>query len=87
MSAGYTGPRLLDVLQAAGGTTPPSGKNGQVSGAEIDPSYGHQRVLVAHTEDGKLMQEAPYAATNKAPAHWSCLATPEVAATRTAFAE
>jgi hypothetical protein len=29
-SASYTGPRLLDVLQAAGGPTAPSGKHGQL---------------------------------------------------------
>jgi hypothetical protein len=45
-----------------------NGYQSLVSEAEIDPNYGHARILVAHTEDGKPMLEAPYAATNKAPA-------------------
>jgi DMSO/TMAO reductase YedYZ molybdopterin-dependent catalytic subunit len=67
-SASYTGPRLLDVLQAAGGATPPSGKNGQLhlyvlatgadgyqsvlSWGELDPQFGADPVLVAWQRDG-----------------------------------
>ena len=67
-SATYTGPRLLDVLQAAGGPSLPSGKNTQlrlyvlatgadgyqavVSWGELDPEFGGDPVLVAWQRDG-----------------------------------
>ncbi|MBV9356355.1 MAG: molybdopterin-dependent oxidoreductase [Chloroflexi bacterium] len=72
-SASYTGPRLLDVLQAAGGPTPPSGKNGQlrryvlatgadgyqavISWGELDPEFGADPVLVAWQRDGNALGE------------------------------
>jgi len=62
----YQGPNPLVTLYVV--MVAVNGYQSVVSEAEIDPSYGHQRVLVAHTEDGKPMAEAPYAATNKAPA-------------------
>ena len=62
----YQGPNPLVTLYVI--LVAVNGYQSLVSEAEIDPSYGHERVLVAHTEDGKAMQEAPYAATNKAPA-------------------
>ncbi len=62
----YQGPNPLVTLYVI--LVAVNGYQSLVSEAEVDPSYGHERVLVAHTEDGKPMQEAPYAATNKAPA-------------------
>lgn len=62
----YQGPNPLITLYVI--MVAVNGYQSLVSEAEIDPSYGHERVLVAHTEDGKPMMEAPYAATNKAPA-------------------
>ena len=62
----YQGPNPLVTLYVV--LVAVNGYQSLVSEAEIDPSYGHERVLVAHTEDGKPMQAAPYAATNKAPA-------------------
>jgi len=62
----YQGPNPLVTLYVV--MVAVNGYQSVVSEAEIDPNFGHQRVLVAHTEDGKPMVEAPYAATNKAPA-------------------
>ncbi len=70
-SASYTGPRLLDVIQAAGGPSLPSGKNAQlrlyvlatgadgyqsvVSWGELDPEFGAEPVLVAWQRDGNAL--------------------------------
>jgi len=62
----YQGPNPLVTLYVV--MVAVNGYQSVVSEAEIDPNFGHERVLVAHTEDGKPMSEAPYAATNKAPA-------------------
>jgi len=62
----YQGPNPLVTLYVI--MVAVNGYQSLVSEGEIDPDYGHARVLVAHTEDGKPMMEAPYAATNKAPA-------------------
>src|SRR5215471_4315199 len=62
----YQGPNPLVTLYVI--LVAVNGYQSLVSEGEIDPDYGHARVLVAHTEDGKPMMEAPYAATNKAPA-------------------
>ena len=62
----YQGPNPLVTLYII--LVAVNGYQSLVSEAEIDPNYGHERVLIAHTEDGKPMLEAPYAATNKAPA-------------------
>src|SRR5215831_9900205 len=62
----YQGPNPLVTLYVI--LVAVNGYQSLVSESEIDPNFGHARVLVAHTEDGKAMMEAPYAATNKAPA-------------------
>jgi DMSO/TMAO reductase YedYZ molybdopterin-dependent catalytic subunit len=70
-SAAYTGPRLLDVLQAAGGPSLPPGKNAQLrlyvlatgadgyqavlSFGELDPEFGAEPVLVAWQRDGAAL--------------------------------
>jgi len=45
-----------------------NGYQSLVSEAEIDPGYGNQPVVLSVEEDGKLMADAPYSNTNKAPA-------------------
>ncbi|MBV9358012.1 MAG: hypothetical protein JO023_21080, partial [Chloroflexi bacterium] len=66
-SASYTGPRLLDVIQAAGGPSLPAGKNAQlrlyvlatgadgyqsvVSWGELDPEFGADPEIVARQRD------------------------------------
>lgn len=72
-SSVFTGPRLLDVLDAAGGPTFPQGRNAKlrtyvlatgadgyqaiVAWGELDPDFGAQPVLVAWSRDGQPLGE------------------------------
>jgi len=67
----FTGPRLLDVLDAAGGPQFPAGKNARlrtyvlatgadgyqavVAWGELDPAFGADPVLVAWSRDGAAL--------------------------------
>jgi DMSO/TMAO reductase YedYZ molybdopterin-dependent catalytic subunit len=69
----FTGPRLLDVLDAAGGPQFPSGRNAKlrtyvlatgadgyqaaIAWGEIDPDFGAQPILVAWQRDGQPLGE------------------------------